>query len=267
MYIYRTFVPSTNSSASAPSSKMNIPIITLTPPTEPPAPSERIPQQNLGKTQLYVPIKTEEIGWEAGGLFWSSRYAYPTLGIYGGGIANDQIGTYRGGPEGYRFESYWDAHERAADLQRRQTRRIHHSFAEPLPQSPSTAAAEGIVVVEQIESPPSSADVSTTPTSSLEENDDDKDSDDEPYYDYEDDDDLSDAGSAISDFSSGSASSDASRRSSNSSVSTVAGDTEEVELAKGGSNDGSCSAAIIAESGTMHQLASGIPPALAVQAG
>ncbi|KAE8204436.1 hypothetical protein A4X06_0g1526 [Tilletia controversa] len=206
-----------------------IPTITLTPPKEPHQPSERLPHQTLGKRQLYVPIKTDDIGWEAGGLFWSGRYAYPTVGIYGGGADNHQIGSYRGGPEGYRLEVYWDEEEQARHC------RSSRSFVEPSPQSAQGACASS--PEPQLATAPASSvtaadsDVDAPKALSavdcmLEDDDaqDDfyssaeNDSDDE-YSDAYSDSDFGYLSSAPSDLSS------FSRRSSNSSVSTAHSDT------------------------------------------
>lgn len=80
-----------------------IPQIRLTPPDSRPAKAPEVPEQDLGPNKLFVPLRTEEVGWEEGGLIWApKRYYYPTVSLYGG--ADDRvIGTYRGGPEGYRF--------------------------------------------------------------------------------------------------------------------------------------------------------------------
>lgn len=70
--------------------------------------SPDVPEQDLGSSSLYVPLRTEEVGWEEGGLIWApKRYYYPTVNLYGG--ANDHvIGQYRGGPKGYRFINITD---------------------------------------------------------------------------------------------------------------------------------------------------------------
>ncbi|KAK0546961.1 hypothetical protein OC846_004160 [Tilletia horrida] len=116
---------------------VSIPIIKITPPSEPHRISPRVPPQLLGRTRLYVPLRTEEIGWEPSGLFWAGRYSYPEVGIYGG-EDNRQIGSYRGGPDGYRFEKLWDEDQQEAHLTKQQ--RMRH-FAEPSPQSAAAADA------------------------------------------------------------------------------------------------------------------------------
>lgn len=67
-----------------------------------------VPEQDLGSDKLFVPLRTEEIGWEEGGLIWAAkRYCYPTVNLYGG-VDDRIIGTYRGGPKGYRFVNITD---------------------------------------------------------------------------------------------------------------------------------------------------------------
>jgi hypothetical protein len=85
-----------------------IPSIRLTPPDSRPAMSPSVPEQDLGSSSLFVPLRTEEVGWEEGGLIWAAkRYFYPTVNLYGG--SDDHvIGTYRGGPAGYRFVNITD---------------------------------------------------------------------------------------------------------------------------------------------------------------
>lgn len=92
-----------------------IPMIRLTPPDSRPCPSDAVPEQELGKNSLYVPLRTEEVGWEEGGLIWApKRYWYPTVSLYGG--ADDHvIGTYRGGPKGYSFVNITDSAFRLAN--------------------------------------------------------------------------------------------------------------------------------------------------------
>ncbi|PWN25501.1 hypothetical protein BDZ90DRAFT_233950 [Jaminaea rosea] len=85
-----------------------IPSITLTPPDEKPARSPSLPWQDYtSKSTLYVPVKTEDIGWEEGGLWWHGHYEYREVQIYGG--EDDRVvGKYRGGPEGYGYMEVWD---------------------------------------------------------------------------------------------------------------------------------------------------------------
>lgn len=86
-----------------------IPQIRLTPPDSRPAKAPEVPEQELGSNALYVPLRTEEIGWEEGGLIWApKRFYYPTVNLYGG--EDDHIiGQYRGGPKGYRFIKITDS--------------------------------------------------------------------------------------------------------------------------------------------------------------
>ncbi|MCO5613878.1 hypothetical protein L7F22_068156 [Adiantum nelumboides] len=86
-----------------------IPQIRLTPPDSRPAKAPEVPEQDLGSNALYVPLRTEEIGWEEGGLIWApKRFYYPTVNLYGG--EDDHIiGQYRGGPKGYRFIKVTDS--------------------------------------------------------------------------------------------------------------------------------------------------------------
>jgi len=87
-----------------------IPSIRLTPPDSRPAKSPECPEQDLSNTTLYVPLRTEEIGWEEGGVIWGGKrpvYAYPTVNLYGGDD-DHVIGTYRGGPKGYSFFTITD---------------------------------------------------------------------------------------------------------------------------------------------------------------
>lgn len=86
-----------------------IPQIRLTPPDNRPAKSPEVPEQDLGSNRLYVPLRTEEIGWEEGGLIWApKRFYYPTVNLYGGDD-DHIIGQYRGGPKGYRFIKITDS--------------------------------------------------------------------------------------------------------------------------------------------------------------
>jgi hypothetical protein len=64
-----------------------IPSIRLTPPDSRPAKSPECPEQDLSNTTLYVPLRTEEIGWEEGGVIWGGKrpvYAYPTVNLVSG---------------------------------------------------------------------------------------------------------------------------------------------------------------------------------------
>ena len=83
-----------------------IPTIRITPPDEPPRYSSAIPEQQYEKTVLFVPVKTEELGWDEHGLYWNGTYAYPVHQIYD--KEGVPIGRRRKGPHGYRFEEYYD---------------------------------------------------------------------------------------------------------------------------------------------------------------
>jgi len=90
---------SSNPSSSSSTSKFNIPSIQLpalklTPPPLPMNKIDPIPEQNLGKNSLYVPLKTEELGWEEGGIYWAGRYSYPVVNLYGG-EDDHVVGQYR----------------------------------------------------------------------------------------------------------------------------------------------------------------------------
>lgn len=92
-----------------------IPSIRLTPPDSRPLMADSVPEQDLGPNMLFVPLKTEEVGWEAGGIIWpAKRYFYPIVNLYGG-LDDHVIGTYRGGPEGYRFVKITDSAFALAD--------------------------------------------------------------------------------------------------------------------------------------------------------
>ncbi|EST08027.1 hypothetical protein PSEUBRA_002422 [Kalmanozyma brasiliensis GHG001] len=82
-----------------------IPTILITPPDTAPQYSISLPEQQYEKSVLFVPVKTEELGWDEHGLYWNGTYAYPVHQIY-----NKQgrpIGRRRRGPAGYRFEEYY----------------------------------------------------------------------------------------------------------------------------------------------------------------
>lgn len=85
-----------------------IPAITLTPPDERPQRSQTLPWQDFtSKSSLYVPVKTEDIGWEEGGLWWHGTWHYREVLLYGG--EDDRaVGKYRGGPDGYAYTEVWD---------------------------------------------------------------------------------------------------------------------------------------------------------------
>ncbi|KAE8214555.1 hypothetical protein CF327_g2044 [Tilletia walkeri] len=210
-----------------------IPTITLTPPSEPHRPSERVPHQTLGRRLLYVPIPTADIGWEPAGLFWAGRYAYPTVGIYGGGDDNHRIGSYRGGPEGYRFETYWNEDERASNLAKQKERM--RCFAEPSPQSaqaacsssPEPALAPAPVPAAAMVDNKKDAELKVVDTVQYDDDaldvyesafEDDSDAESDTYSDAYTDSDFGHLSNGRSDLDSCSS---FSRRSSNSSISTV----------------------------------------------
>ncbi|KAJ1033917.1 hypothetical protein NDA16_000125 [Ustilago loliicola] len=83
-----------------------IPTILITPPDETARYSSPIPEQQYEKTVLFVPVKTEELGWEEHGLYWNGTYAYPVHQIYD--REGQPIGRRRKGPQGYRFEEYYE---------------------------------------------------------------------------------------------------------------------------------------------------------------
>lgn len=133
-----------------------IPQIRLTPPDERPAKAPEVPEQDLGANRLYVPLRTEEVGWEEGGLIWApKRYCYPTVNLYGG--SDDHvIGSYRGGPKGYRFIKITDpafslteqhANDFVATTQ--QTSSKSSGGKSQLPKGPAKAVATNVKPEEQ----------------------------------------------------------------------------------------------------------------------
>ncbi len=62
-------------------------------------------KQTYEKSVLFVPVKTEELGWDEHGLYWNGTYAYPVHQIYD--KEGSPIGRRRKGPQGYRFEEYY----------------------------------------------------------------------------------------------------------------------------------------------------------------
>ncbi|CAO1635729.1 unnamed protein product [Parajaminaea phylloscopi] len=110
-----------------------IPAITLTPPDDKPRRSASLPWQDFtSKRTLYVPVKTEEIGWEEGGLWWHGKFHYREVLLYGG-QDDHVVGKYRGGPDGYRYQEVWDQ----AGLDHQVPRKID----EPAPQKPKPSVA------------------------------------------------------------------------------------------------------------------------------
>ncbi|CAO1621923.1 unnamed protein product [Jaminaea pallidilutea] len=107
-----------------------IPAITLTPPDERPQSSQSLPWQDFtSKSSLYVPVKTEDIGWEEGGLWWHGTWHYREVLLYGG--EDDRaVGKYRGGPDGYAYTEVWDK----KGFEHHQAPR---KMDEPAPQRPS----------------------------------------------------------------------------------------------------------------------------------
>ena len=145
-----------------------IPSIRLTPPDSRPAMSPSVPEQDLGSSSLFVPLRTEEVGWEEGGLIWAAkRYFYPTVNLYGG--SDDHvIGTYRGGPKGYRFVNITDKDFALAgscddgDVEsQKESKTSQNGSKSALPKGPATKHAEN--------SSSSSTPVSST-VSPIEEN-------------------------------------------------------------------------------------------------
>ncbi|TKY89929.1 hypothetical protein EX895_001227 [Sporisorium graminicola] len=82
-----------------------VPTILITPPDAPPSYSCSVPEQQYEKSVLFVPVKTEELGWDEHGLYWNGTYAYPIHQIYD--KEGQPIGRRRKGPHGYRFEEYY----------------------------------------------------------------------------------------------------------------------------------------------------------------
>ncbi|SPO28613.1 uncharacterized protein UTRI_04491 [Ustilago trichophora] len=91
---------------STTTSSVVVPTILITPPDTPPHYSSAIPEQQYEKSVLFVPVKTEELGWDEHGLYWNGTYAYPVHQIYD--KEGRPIGRRRKGPSGYRFEEYYD---------------------------------------------------------------------------------------------------------------------------------------------------------------
>ncbi|PWZ03664.1 hypothetical protein BCV70DRAFT_209899 [Testicularia cyperi] len=83
-----------------------IPTIVITPPSDAPLFSMATPEQLYDKAVLFVPVKTEELGWDEHGLYWNGTYAYPIHNIYD--KEGQPIGRRRKGPLGYRFEEYYE---------------------------------------------------------------------------------------------------------------------------------------------------------------
>ncbi|GAC92476.1 hypothetical protein PHSY_000029 [Pseudozyma hubeiensis SY62] len=113
-----------------------VPTILITPPDAPPQYSTSVPEQKYEKSVLFVPVKTEELGWDEHGLYWNGTYAYPVHQIYN--KEGQPIGRRRKGPHGYRFEEYYD---------NKKPRRgsSPHSSASSSSSSPSSAAADDTV--------------------------------------------------------------------------------------------------------------------------
>lgn len=108
-----------------------IPAITLTPPDDKHRRSQSLPWQDFtSKSTLYVPVKTEEIGWEEGGLWWHGKFQYREVLLYGG-EDDHVVGKYRGGPQGYAYQEIWD--QEAFD------HHVPRKIDEPAPQKPNAA--------------------------------------------------------------------------------------------------------------------------------
>ncbi|KAN0061201.1 hypothetical protein ACQY0O_006936 [Thecaphora frezii] len=88
--------------------QFTIPKIVITRAPERPRYSEPIPEQTYDKAVLFVPVKTEELNWDNGGLYWNGTFAYPVHNIYN--KEGDAIGRRRNGPQGYRFAEMFEAH-------------------------------------------------------------------------------------------------------------------------------------------------------------
>ncbi|CBQ68410.1 conserved hypothetical protein [Sporisorium reilianum SRZ2] len=91
--------------ALQPKPSFAVPSIVITPPDTPPSYSASVPEQQYEKSVLFVPVKTEELGWDEHGLYWNGTYAYPVHQIYD--KEGQPIGRRRKGPHGYRFEEYY----------------------------------------------------------------------------------------------------------------------------------------------------------------
>lgn len=102
-----------------------------------------MPEQDLGSNSLYVPLRTEEVGWEEGGLIWApKRYFYPTVNLYGG-LDDHVIGTYRGGPKGYRSINITDsafalASQDGDDIGEPKTKTSKNGSKSAMPRGPAT---------------------------------------------------------------------------------------------------------------------------------
>lgn len=83
-----------------------VPTILITPPDAPARYTSPIPEQQYEKSVLFVPVRTEELGWDEHGLYWNGTYAYPVHQIYD--KEGSPIGRRRKGPQGYRFEEYYE---------------------------------------------------------------------------------------------------------------------------------------------------------------
>ncbi|EPQ26008.1 uncharacterized protein PFL1_06462 [Pseudozyma flocculosa PF-1] len=99
--------PAMEAGETKPSHNFTIPKIVITRAPERPRYSEPIPEQTYDKAVLFVPVKTEELSWDAGGLYWNGTYAYPVHTIYS--REGDSIGRRRNGPPGYRFSEMFES--------------------------------------------------------------------------------------------------------------------------------------------------------------
>ncbi|PWN53581.1 hypothetical protein IE53DRAFT_359888 [Violaceomyces palustris] len=95
-----------NNEDETPKHKFVVPTIKITRPMNGHKYSTPVPDQRYEKGVLFVPVKTEELGWDENGLYWNGTYAYPINDIYDdeGGV----IGRRRNGPDGYRFVELYD---------------------------------------------------------------------------------------------------------------------------------------------------------------
>ncbi|KAJ9473961.1 hypothetical protein PHBOTO_004050 [Pseudozyma hubeiensis] len=114
-----------------------VPTILITPPDAPPQYSTSVPEQQYEKSVLFVPVKTEELGWDEHGLYWNGTYAYPVHQIYN--KEGQPIGRRRKGPQGYRFEEYYDNKKPCRGSS------SHPSASSSSSSSPSSAAADDTV--------------------------------------------------------------------------------------------------------------------------
>nr|CDI54521.1 conserved hypothetical protein [Melanopsichium pennsylvanicum 4] len=146
-------------------SGFTIPTITITPPDSAPQYSSPVPEQTYEKTVLFVPVKTEELGWDEHGLYWNGTYAYPVHEIYDKeGLA---IGRRRKGPAGYRFEEYYDAKKPKRSSTDQGVEEANVRLDEPAPARVETAKCVALAEdkVEDRQSEPMKEEDIVSPTS------------------------------------------------------------------------------------------------------